>query len=673
MKKSLLTLALFSAFFLPIIVRAETPLELVIVTPTRFEAASDDSAVDVTVITADDIAKSAATTLPALLGQHAGIHVRSNDGTPDMAIDMRGFGMSGNQNTLVLLDGQPLNDIELTSIRWTAIPLASIERIEIVNGSGTVLFGGGATGGTLNIITKHPGKSAHKSAGVGVGTYDTRQWKVALSGSNDSVGMRVTASGLDTANYRANNNNDQKNLEADLRTIDAQPAITLKFGADTQHLRFPGARTVNPTAGVNELNSDPRGTSTPLDYGNSDGAHASLGLAHTLDSGSLAAELSFRNTKRRAYYDYYCDCGGDDVDTALKLISFTPRTIIPGDIIGYRNEVVFGADFSHWDYDSRRLGSGFLTAHILATQSNRAIYAQDAIQLGQDTKITVGARTQLVNYEANDTANPEPYASSSKTHRINAFELGFRQDLNQHLSLFGRAGRSFRVATVDETFGNRGAPTYDSIITILRPQISQDSEIGISRHTESYNFRAALFQMYINDEIHFNSLVGALGTNVNLSPTRRYGLELEGRHTVTEAVEVDATYSYTVAKFREGIYGGINVSGNNIPLVPRHNFSMSSSWKVSEKSTLNSSLLYTGKQYLDNDQANTFGAMLPAYATMNMKYSRRDGSWLLTIAADNMLDRHYVTYGVASTSTPGKYNAYPMQGRNISLNAAYDF
>jgi len=182
-QKLLITGALLGALSLPYAAYAETPMQLLIVTPTRFPDVSGSATVDVTVITASEIEKSAAKTLPALLAEHAGIQVRSNDGTPDAAIDMRGFGMTGNQNTLVLLDGQPLNDIQLTSIRWSSIPLASIERIEIMNGSGAVLYGGGATGGTINIITKHPDKEMHGSAGIGLGSYGAKEWQLALAGT----------------------------------------------------------------------------------------------------------------------------------------------------------------------------------------------------------------------------------------------------------------------------------------------------------------------------------------------------------------------------------------------------------------------------------------------------------------------------------------------------------
>jgi iron complex outermembrane receptor protein len=673
MKQKLITIALSGAIALPFAAHAEAPMELVIVTPARFIVAPESSTVDVTVITSGDIEKSAAKTLPALLAQHAGIQIRSNDGTPDMAIDMRGFGMTGNQNTLVLLDGQPLNDIELTSIRWSAIPLASIERIEIMNGSGAVLYGGGATGGTINIITKHHGKEMRGNVGIGLGSYGTKEWQVAFAGAGDRVRMRVTASGLDSSNYRANNNIAQKNLEADLRTNAGHGEAILKFGADTQSLRYPGVRTVDPSIGLNQLATDPRGTSTPLDYGKRDGGHVSLGTSQQLDFGQLAGELSYRDKKQQAYFDYGSGFS-DYLDTSLNLLSFTPRVKIPYQLGDSGNELVAGVDLADWDYDSRRSSSpaniGTPTTRILAKQTNRALYAQNTTQLGADTKLTLGIRSQQVDYQARDAVNPAVYASSDQGRAVKAYELGLRQNLNQDLSLFGRIGRSFRIATVDEIFDQFGGPSFDSKITILEPQTSQDSELGIDYKSGSNKVRAALFQMNLNNEIHYNALTF---TNMNLSPTRRYGLELEGTHNYTDALAVTGVYSYTVAKFREGTYGGVNVSGNNIPLVPRQRLAFSFSWKATEKDTLDANAAYVGEQHFDNDQANTFGQKIPAYTTVDMKLSHREGSWLLAAAVNNLFNRRYFTYGVASNFTPGRYNAYPMQERNLSLNASYQF
>lgn len=669
MKQKLLFAALFAAT--PLVQAATDSLDEVVVTATRFPAAAESSSVNVTVITADDIEKSAARTLPALLAQHAGIHVRSEDGTPDMSIDLRGFGMTGNQNTLVLLDGQQLNDIDLTSIRWSAIPLASIERIEIMNGSGAVLYGGGASGGTINIITKRPSKKMQGNAGVGVGSYGTKELQLGLSGSTNRLGMRVTASGLNSSNYRDNNDISQKNLEADLRADAGKGDAILKFGADNQNLRFPGPRTVDPTIGLNQLATDPRGTSTPQDYGHRDGGHVSLGTTQQFDFGQLAGELSYRNKKQQAYFARY---GGNYLDTNLDLLSFTPRMKIPFQLGGAGNELIVGADLADWNYDSRRSNSPATVdnpaVHLLARQSNRALYVQNTAQLGDNTKLTVGARSQRVDYQAHDSVNPATYASGSQGRTVNAYELGLRHNLNQEWTLFGRVGRSFRIATVDEIFDQFGGPVFDSKITLLEPQTSRDSEAGFDYKSKNNKVRVALFQMNLNNEIQYSALTF---TNMNLSPTRRYGVEFEGRHSYSEAFEVGAAYSYTVAKFREGVYGGINVSGNNIPLVPRQRLTLSSFWKASEKSSLSANANYVGQQYFDNDQANTFAQKMPSYTTVDMKLSHREGAWLLTGAINNLFDRQYFTYGIASTFTVGRFNAYPVQGRNFSLNANYQF
>ena len=672
MKQKLIAVALSGATAFPLAVYADVPsMDEVVVTATRFATDPESSPVNITVIHADDIKKSAARTLPALLAQHAGIQVRSNDGTTDMAIDLRGFGMTGNQNTLVLLDGQRLNDIELTSIRWSSIPLASIERIEIMQGSGAVLYGDGATAGTINIITKHPSKELHGNAGISTGSYNTQEWQVGLSGSREQIGMRVTASGKDSSNFRTNNSVIQSNLEADLRADSGSGEIVLKFGADDQNLRFPGVRTVDPGIGMNQLAADPRGTATPLDYGKRNGGHVSLGTTQQFEFGELAAELAYRDKKQQAYYAAF---GGSYLDTTLNFLSFTPRLKIPLQLGDSRNELIVGMDAADWDYDSQRSNSpatiGTPTTQILSRQSNRALYIQNTAQFGAKTKLVVGARSQRVDYQARDTVNPAAYASGNKGSTANAYEFGVRHNLNRGLSLFGRVGRSFRVATVDEVFDQYGGAFFDSKISMLEPQTSQDGEIGIDYKNGKNKVRAALYQMNLNNEIHYNAITF---TNMNLSPTRRYGLELEGAHACTDALEVAAAYSYTVAKFRAGSYGGTDVSGNNIPLVPRQRLALSASWALSEKIALNGSAVYVGTQHFDNDQTNTFAEKMPAYTTVDMKLSYREGIWLLAGAVSNLFNEKYFTYGVASTFTPGRYNAYPMQERSFLLNATYEF
>lgn len=83
---------------------------------------------------------SAANTLGEVLNRIGGVHTRMNlHGIPDSPLDLRGFGVTGDQNTLVLVDGKRISENELVSARISSIPLDAIERIEILRGSGAVL------------------------------------------------------------------------------------------------------------------------------------------------------------------------------------------------------------------------------------------------------------------------------------------------------------------------------------------------------------------------------------------------------------------------------------------------------------------------------------------------------------------------------------------------------
>src|SRR5262249_41421768 len=150
-----------------------------------------------------------------------GVQVRSLFGGVNGAqtsVDVRGFGATGTSNTLVLVNGRRLNDIDLAGVDFSSIPLNSIERIELTRGnSGAVLYGDGAVGGVINIITK-AGVDLPTTARVQgtAGSYNYGEGDVSFSTSSGPYSTSVYGSAISSHGYRDNNELHQGNAVGDL-------------------------------------------------------------------------------------------------------------------------------------------------------------------------------------------------------------------------------------------------------------------------------------------------------------------------------------------------------------------------------------------------------------------------------------------------------------------------
>ena len=133
-----------------------------------------------TVITAEEIAHSPQQTLPEIIAQVPGVQLQSFFGGVNGAktsVDIRGFGAFATANTLILVNGRRLNDIDMAGVDLSTIPRDSIERIEITRGnSGAVLYGDNAVGGVINIVLKNGvgGPPVAMRAEAGVGSFNQR-------------------------------------------------------------------------------------------------------------------------------------------------------------------------------------------------------------------------------------------------------------------------------------------------------------------------------------------------------------------------------------------------------------------------------------------------------------------------------------------------------------------
>jgi iron complex outermembrane receptor protein len=645
--------------------------DAVVVTATRFPEKALDAPAGLTVIDSAQIAQSPATTLPELLSMEAGIVTRDSSGSPDRSIDLRGMGITGDQNTLVLVNGQRLNDIELNTVRWMSIPLQSIERIEIMRGSGAVLYGGGATGGTINIITKDPSalpssRPYAADAAVDYGSFNTRQTSVHGGYSGDTLSASLYANDYYADNYRQNNNVAQQNIDGEIRLQHGLGDAYFKFGADNQYLRLPGARTQA------QLISDPQGTATPNDYAGRDGGHATLGGSVNLGFGELDVDLGYRNSDRTSYFqDYTFGIFNTYVDTEFNVWSFNPRLKVPFHTGTLAHSLVLGIDADDWHYDSRRAPSlETITsplANVVARQQDQAFYIQDNIALSPGTKLTLGGRVQRFYMRVQDLMNPVAYANGEQTRTPHAWEVALRQDLWRNWSAYGRLGTSFRVATVDEVYSQFGGPLFDAIVTLLEPQTSRDAEAGLQYRSGNMHARLGAFDMKLNNEIQF---FAPTFSNINLPPTERRGLELEAGFEPLPGLTLSAGATAIQARYRSGHIGAVDVTGNTIPLVPRDTENLTAAWRFAGNFTLAGSWRRVGKQYYDNDQSNTFPTQMPAYDVADVKLGYQRGPFGAALAVTNLFDKQYYSYAIRNAAGTS-FNAYPEQPRAFMATLRY--
>jgi len=662
---------------------AESPSSnAVVVTSTRIEDVTTRLPAPIAILTADDIRHSPAQTLPEMLALQAGVSTRSLYGNhaARATVDLRGFGATATQNTLILLDGRRLNDVDLAAVDFAAIPLASIARIEIIRGSGSVLYGDSAVGGVINIITKQPGHGGTSGNATATGgSYNTRQLDASLSHGQGPIAFNTFISGIRSDGYHRNNNLKQNNFQADLRLAKDQGEWFFKFGVDEQDLRLPGVRVVNPGAGVDELQNDRRGTNTPNDYADQNGYFLTGGYSQFLSGKhELVVDAGYRKKNQKAFFDDYAFSGAyaNYLNTDLGTWSLTPRLKIKQALFGGPGTSTVGVDYYQSQYDSDRAlnpsTAGTPVHRLDVHQSSLAAYAHNISEITGNSTLTLGARLQQIRLRANDTfdaaapggafASGAPGRQTSNNQHM--LELGLRRRLSPWWSVFGKIERSARFATVDEIFQATSQTNYLQDFSPLKPQTAKTWDLGADYASGDFKFSADIYRMYLNDEIHFNIVSYA---NENLDPTRRDGFTVSASQGFAGKWRLTGDYAHTRSLFRGGAF-----AGNEVPLVARNTGSLSLLWSPNRDLAFSTSARYTGTKRFDNDQSNTF-QKIPAYRTVDLKLLGTVDTWKWQAGINNVFNEKAYDTGVRSTSTPDKYNAYPLPERNLSLAIGKDF
>jgi len=642
-------LALVAAF--PV-AAADADSETIVVTATRFSGSAPNIPANITVISRQDIHNTPAQSIPDVLSAHAGIFVSELGGGVmgrNATVDMRGFGEAATSNTLILVDGLRVNPTDLGTIIWSSIPLGSVERIEIIRGSGSVLYGDGATGGVINIITN---KSGNPVAGVTttLGSYGYKSADIQLANGNDKAYYNLFVNYAESNGYRENSQQDQLSASGRVGLLLDHGEVFTDFAVYHETEGLPGS-IFGPA-----YDKDPRSTRSPRNKDDRAGYRIRPGVAYHLnDRLTLEAEVAMEHqTLNSNFFSSFGDFTGDRVrDTT----SFTPRLRWRHDLGALSSETVFGLDY----YDGKVTSDNIGDANTGASQQSSAAYLQNITGLTQNLSLTVGGRSQRMDQKAHQDAYVPFFSRAMEggsAHTQSAYDIGLAYAVDDW-RMYGKTGTTFRFANLDELFGSDPITFAPVFAGELKPQHGTINEVGGSVAVGPVKLRASLFQLKLKDEIGFDG-----SANTNFSPTKRNGSELEADWKINDTWQAKASYSRTEAKFRDGIY-----SGNELPLVPRNQASAQLTWDTGSTGSYTALARYTGERRYGGDFANS-QKMLDGYATLDLQANWNLKPWKITAKLLNTLNEKYSPF--AGYRAPSTFYYYPADGRSFFVSARYD-
>jgi iron complex outermembrane receptor protein len=622
-----------------------------------------------TVITREQIARAPQASLAEIIGREAGVQNKTLFGGltgAGTSVDMRGFGATAPSNTLLLINGRRQNDWDLDGFDLSTIAKESIERIEITRGnSGAVLYGDGAVGGVINIVTRG-GADLPNQARVegGIGSFATHTANVSASGSSGPFSGTMFGNFVESDGYRDNNEFKQSSAVGDFRWSFERGSVFFNIGAEDQELGLPGARIVSPSQGINQVASNPRGTATPFDYGDKQGVRATLGFSYMLsrdfelivDGGSRTKWQQFGTFSETGFPFQY-------TDTQLDTLSFTPRANVSFSAFGLPSRTTAGLDLYDTDYTSDRSPSKGATPFTQydASQRTYAAYWQQTVSVLPTTDVSAGARLQRNETTASDAANPLFSIPLDDGETNHAWHVGAEHRLLAGVTVFGRLAESFRVPTIDERNFTLAFPSD----FILRTQKSDDWELGARFQSGPFELQSSYYDMRLADELYFSPGASPpFGANINLDPTSRRGVETIASWRVMKDLRLRGNLTYTEAKFRAGPF-----AGNDIPLVSDWAGNAGFSWDIAQKwLTLDASVNYVGERRKDNDEANT-QLLIKDHTTVDLRLGGSVDRFFWSASVHNVFDVGYFDYAISSTTVDGRYNAYTLPGRTFLLKA----
>ena len=623
----------------------------IIVTASRSEQDLQTAPVGATIITRAQIESAGVVDANEAIRKIGGVAGKTDlNGGREYSLDLRGFGQTSDQNIVVLVDGIRISENEQAPARLSAVSASLIERIEILRGGASVMWGEGAIAGVINIITRKDGKAGLSGqVSTGAETYGGRDGTAVLRIGSQSgrASFDINARSNTSTGYRMNNQMTQDVVSMGVSAREGALAARTRIEYELSNNRWPGSLTLA------EFQVNPRQSQTSKlnDYGALKQTRLSTGLEYNFGDWTAIVDMGIKSKSSLS-----SSSGGAATTTSTTVSQFSPRATYKAALGNTALTGHVGFDSSQWNYNNNgAYDTNFNQTTRTATQSNRAMFATTDWLFSTQTRVVLGYRAENAMKTSQDATTAPTLTMLAN--KLNAGEFSMNQSIQKGVDVYVRTAMSYRMANIDDYTNT--SPTIP-----LRPQTSKDKELGIKLKQGVNHFTARYFLQNTVDEIYLDkSLNSGFGYNVNIAPTKRNGIELEGGVDVSSRVALSASVQNMKALFN----GGAN-AGKHIPLVSEQVANARVTYRMDDKQTLETAYRFVGSSYVGDDVSNTCGNKTPAIRMLDGLYRWKNSAFDFSLGVTNMTNA--LSYAFAYKCSSG---IYPDLGRTFRAAMKYNF
>ncbi|MEE4196769.1 MAG: TonB-dependent receptor [Bacteroidales bacterium] len=657
----------------------------VVITATKTENYVKDVPARVHMISPRQMEALPAQTIDDIIATLPGVNINRSFGifTHSASVTMRGLNGEEQGRVLVLIDGIPTNKSDGGSVNWNLLNTDQVERIEVVKGPGSSLYGGNAMGGAINIITKKPTEPFSGKASIAYGTYNTIHGQLNLSGrmskkTNQGLFWNINSFYRQSDGYITASEADQLANPYIVESELMEWAATAKLGYDfnKDHGVEVSFMYYDDDRGTGEKVYQPEGNNREHDtyhlrakyYGEKNNLNWKVNLFYLNEDYKRISEWL------KDDYTFY-KVLSERVDLgALTSLSYqwNKQTFTGG--IDLKQGSVDAKDVYYTSTD---------VVYNRGKMNMMGLFLQDEILLMNDKlKIVAGVRFDYANFFDGGFEIENPTAEttfmtqydnanlSEDTWQAFSPKLSAQYEFNARYRIYASYAKGFRPAVLDDMCrSGRIKGGFKVADQSLQPEYINNFEIGadarfFNRFRTSFSTYYSLgddFMYYVNtgDSIDLGYGMRPIIKASNISEVEIYGLELELNYLVTEKIRLNANYAYAHSQIKEftplSSSDPVDLTQKYLTEVPDHMGSVSFYWR---NSIVNTSIIarYMGERWVnDLNQVDeiVLDDQYPAYSVVDLRFSKQIKHLFIHLSFQNIFDqKHYDRKGAVS---PGRF------------------